>query len=76
MKRTYRIKGGDTIVAATPPEFVRELHEGSRFDSGGTDAEYMERFADRLEQLEGYRIRTDTPDVFLYDLLEHAFVKT
>jgi hypothetical protein len=36
----------------------------------------MERFADRLEQLEGYRIRTDTPDVFLYDLLEHAFVET
>lgn len=76
MKRTYRIKGGDTIVAATPQEFVQELHEGSRFDFGGTDTEYMERFAIRLEQLEGYRIRTDTPETFLGDLIEHGFVET
>lgn len=73
MNKTYTLKGGDTIVAATPQEFVRELRLGSRFDSGGTDAEYMERFADRLEQLEGHRVRTTTPEEFLDDLVTHGY---
>lgn len=73
MNKTYTLKGGDTIVAATPQEFVRELRLGSRFDSGGTDTEYMERFADRLEQLYGYRVRTTTPDEFLDDLVTHEY---
>ena len=78
MNKTYTLKGGDTIVAATPTpqEFVRELRLGSRFDSSGTDAEYMERFADRLEQLEGYKVRTTTPEEFLDDLITHGFVRT
>ncbi|MBO7045656.1 MAG: hypothetical protein J6W38_04800 [Prevotella sp.] len=78
MNMTYRLKGGDIIVTATitPQEFVRELRLGSRFDSGGTDAEYMERFADRLEQLEGYRVRTTTPEEFLDDLIKYGFVRT
>lgn len=76
MNMTYRLKGGDTIVAATPQEFVRELRLGSRFDSDGTDEEYMERFAERLEQLEGYRVRTTTPEEFLDDLITHGFVRT
>lgn len=78
MNMTYTLKGGDTIVATTltPQEFVRELRLGSRFDSGGTDTEFMERFADRLEQLEGYRVRTTTPEEFLDDLITHGFVRT
>lgn len=76
MNKTYTLKGGDTIEAATPQEFVRELRLGSRFDSGGTDTEYMERFAKRLEQLEGYRVRTTTPEEFLDDLITHGFVRT
>lgn len=76
MNKTYILKGGDTIVAATPSEFVTRLHEGSRFDSGGTDEEYMERFAERLRQLEGCRVRTTTPDEFLDDLITHGFVRT
>lgn len=76
MNKTYRLKGGDTIVAATPSEFVTKLHEGSRFDSSGSDEEYMERFAERLRQLEGCRIRTATPEEFLDDLITHGFVRT
>lgn len=75
MNKTYRLKGGDTIVAATPSEFVTKLHEGSRFDSGGSNKEYMERFAKRLLQLEGIRIRTGTPEEFLGDLITHGFVR-
>lgn len=76
MNKTYTLKGGDTIEAATPSEFVTRLHEGSRFDSGGSDAEYMERFAERLRQLEGIRIRTATAGEFLDDLITHGFVRT
>lgn len=33
----------------------------------------MERFAERLEQLEGYRVRTTTPGEFLDDLVTHGY---
>ena len=36
--------------------------------------EYMERFAERLLQLEGIRIRTGTPEEFLGDLITQGFV--
>lgn len=42
----------------------------------GSGTEYMERFAERLRQLEGIRIRTATPGEFLDDLITHGFVRT
>ena len=73
--KTYRIKGDNhKIVAYSPEEFLRQLHAGSRFDSEGTDMEYMQRFAHRLQELEGYLVSTDNPDAFLADLIAHGFV--
>ena len=73
--KTYRIKGDNhKIVAYSPEEFLRQLHAGSRFDSEGTDEEYMVRFAHRLQELEGYLVNTDSPDTFLADLISHGFV--
>lgn len=73
--KTYCIKGDNhRIVAYSPEEFLRQLHTGSRFDSEGTDAEYMVRFAHRLQELEGYLVSTDNPDAFLADLIRHGFV--
>ena len=73
--KTYRIKGDShRIVAYSPEEFLRQLHAGSRFDSEGTDAEYMQRFALRLQELEGYLVSTDSPAAFLADLISHGFV--
>ena len=73
--KTYRIKGDDNrIVAYSPEEFLRQLHTGSRFDSDGTDEEYMVRFAHRLQELEGYLVSTDSPDAFLADLINNGFV--
>ena len=68
------LKGGDTIVATSPADFLHRLHQGSRFDHEGTDEDYMQRFAIRIQQLEGYHIRTDNASVFLADLLIHDFV--
>lgn len=73
--KTYRIKGDNhRIVAYSPEEFLHQLHAGSRFDSEGTDAEYMQRFALRLQELEGYLVSTDSPAAFLADLITHGFV--
>ena len=73
--KTYCIKGDNhRIVAYSPEEFLRQLHTGSRFDSEGTDEEYMVRFAHRLQELEGYFVSTDSPDAFLADLIRHGFV--
>ena len=73
--KTYRIKGDNhRIVAYSPEEFLHQLHTGSRFDSEGTDEEYMQRFALRLQELEGYLVSTDNPAAFLADLITHGFV--
>ena len=73
-KTKYRLRGGDLIVAASAADFLRQLHVGSRFDHYDTDTEYMQRFAHRLEELEGYLVRTDNPAHFLADLIERGFV--
>ena len=71
----YHIKGDNhKIVAYSPEEFLHQLHAGSRFDSEGTDMEYMQRFAHRLQELEGYLVSTDSPEAFLADLINRGFV--
>ena len=73
--KTYRIKGDNhRIVAYSPEAFLRQLHAGSRFDNEGTDEEYMQRFALRLQELEGYLVSTDSPEAFLADLINNGFV--
>lgn len=74
MLTTYRLKDGDKIVATSPADFLHQLRTGSRFDSEGTDKEYMVRFAHRLQELEVYLVSTDSPDAFLADLINNGFV--
>lgn len=71
----YKIEGdGHRIVATSPADFLHQLRTGSRFDSQGTDNEYMVRFAHRLQELEGYLVSTACPEAFLADLIAHGFV--
>ncbi len=74
MTTTYTLRDGGRITATSPTDFVHQLHIGSFFDNQGTDAEYMQRFAHRLKQLDGSIVRTDNPDHFLTDLLQCGFV--
>ena len=74
MTTTYRLKDGDRIVATSPADFLHQLRTGSRFDSQGTDEEYMVRFAHRLQELEGYLVSTVSPKTFLADLITYGFV--
>ena len=55
---------GGRIAASDPSEFVRVLREGSWFDSGCTDGEYMVNFSGR----------TDTPEHFMDDLKKYGYI--
>lgn len=73
--KIYKIEGdGHRIVATSPADFLHQLRTGSRFDSQGTDNDYMVRFGHRLQELEGYLVSTESPETFLADLLAHGFV--
>ena len=73
--KIYKIRGDrHRIVATSPANFLHLLHAGSRFDSEGTDEEFMHRFAQRLQQFEGYLVSTESPEAFLDDLIRHGFV--
>ena len=70
---TYTLRGGEIITATSPSDFVRQLHDGSRFDQGGTDHDYMIRFACRLHQFDGSIVRATDPDLFLADLIRCGY---
>lgn len=67
-KHMYILADGGRIAASGPSEFVRVLREGSWFDSGCTDGEYMVNFSGRYRELHGVTVRTDTPEHFMDDL--------
>ena len=65
----------DCLTASGPSEFVRVLREGSWFDSGCTDGEYMVNFSGRYRELHGVTVRTDTPEHFMDDLKKYGYIK-
>jgi hypothetical protein len=69
-----RLADGGKLSIGTPAEMVRELHNGSLFDSHGTDAAYMKRFAERYKIQNGSQIRHDTPENFIADLRESGYI--
>ncbi len=75
MIREYELLDGGRIAASSPEEFVRLLREGSRFDFDCSDAEFMERFAVRYNDLHGVTVRTDTPGHFIEDLQRFGYIK-
>ncbi|MCF0235619.1 MAG: hypothetical protein HUK09_02710 [Bacteroidaceae bacterium] len=72
--RTYHLRDGGRITAATAAEFVKELHAGSFFDNEGTDEAYMVRFAARHQVSTGRLVRTDTPEHFVEDLKGTGYI--
>ena len=74
IKKRYDITNDEVIYASDAHEFVTALRVGSYFDSYGTNAEYMRRFAKRYEVQAGRNIRTDSEANFLEDLIDTGFV--
>ena len=76
MIKQYELLDGGRIAAASPEEFVRQLREGSRFDSECTDQEYMVRFAQRYDELHGKTVSVDTAEHFMSDLEKFGYIKS
>ena len=74
-RHMYILADGGRIAASGPSEFVRLLREGSWFDSGCTDKEYMMNFSGRYRELHGVTVRTDTPEHFMDDLKKYGYIK-
>ena len=72
-RHMYILADGGRITASDPSEFVRLLREGSWFDSGCTDKEYMVNFSNRYHELHGVTVRTDTPEHFMDDLKKYGY---
>lgn len=74
-KTVYHLADGGRIAASDPSEFVRLLREGSWFDSGCTDEEYMKNFSERYCTVHGVKVASDTPEHFLADLKRHGYIE-
>lgn len=58
------------FMNGTATEIVRQLHKGSRAPAA-TDQEFMEDVARRASLMSSLTVRTDSPDNFITDLIEH-----
>ena len=73
-KHMYILADGGRIAASDPSEFVRVLRDGSWFDSGCTNEEYMVNFSGRYRDLHGVTVRTDPPDHFMDVLKKYVSI--
>lgn len=64
-----RTRDGIEIAANTPVEIVRELHKMSRSPCA-TDAEFRHQMAGRAMTQTGKRVRCDSDESFVTDLIE------
>ena len=72
--KTYTLEGGETILAATPKEFVSKLRRSSLFESDVPDAVYMREFACRYQVQTGNIVRIDTAESFIMDLRTFKYI--
>lgn len=76
MKRLkFVLQDGSTITSINADEFVTQLRKGSKFDSEGSNDEYMVSFAKRYNIQTGYDIRVDSSVNFTDDLIKFGFIK-
>lgn len=70
----YVTKGGDQFVAATPRHLVEQMRDSSFTPTGSVEL-YMVSAADRATEQEGAKVRSDTPEHFVADLIAAGLIK-
>lgn len=74
MIKKYKFKGEKEIICCeTATEFVQKMNNGS-FSQQTTTEEYMQNASERAFRL-GLRVRTDTTENFLSDLIQIGLVE-
>jgi hypothetical protein len=72
--KKYYLEDGGRITASSPEDFLKQLHKGSKFDSLGTDDEYMLRFAERYKIQTGYQLDASSVEAFFQDLIRAGYI--
>lgn len=73
--KTYKLADGGTIAATSPETFVIALRKSSKFDSDCSNKQYMEHFADRYKVQTGIKIKTDSPELFIEELIRSNYMQ-
>ncbi len=73
--KTYKLMDGGSITADSIHDFVTKLRESSKFDSEGSNEEYIKGFAERYKIQTGNTVKTDSEDNFFEDLLKTGFME-
>lgn len=73
MRKHYILLGGGYVNASSPAEFLTELRNTSPHPDRD-DYAFMLAVAQRCQVQSGAFIRTQSPEVFLDDLIAHSFV--
>lgn len=68
--KIYKTEDEQIIKASSNLEIVNQLKNGGRFTADETPTEYIEGFAERMEEYDGRQIRSDSIDNFIEDLIE------
>ena len=73
-KVKYKSFDGDELKGKTPEAVVKSMRTGSLFEAKLSDSEYMKAVAVRVKAMSKVKIRTDSADVFLQDVIKYGMV--
>lgn len=73
--KTYKLMDGGSITAVSIHDFVTKLRESSKFDSKGSNEQYMKDFAERYKIQTRNMLRTDSEENFFDDLVKTGFME-
>lgn len=70
----YQIENGGVVEATTPLQLINKLKDGGRFTELQTPEEYMFGFSIRAKQDKNVKIRTDSFENFVEDIIKYDYV--
>ena len=71
----YKTEDGELIEGNSPIEIVRNLRDGGRFTAEQSDEEYMKGFAERWKEYSGNKVKFDSAENFINDLVKTGYLK-
>lgn len=71
----YKTEDGELIEGNSPIEIVRNLRDGGRFTADQADDQYMKGFSERWKEYSGNKVRFDSAENFVNDLVKTGYLK-
>jgi hypothetical protein len=71
----YITEDGESIKGDSPMELVEALRDGSKFAHNQSNGQYMEGYSERAFNVDSHKIRFDSPEYFIQDLLLCGYLR-